>query len=75
MPAPKERRQARAFLGAQGFVNGAKISPAEFADAADETGLAFAKLLELLATIAMGTQGQGPAPIATRIAMEGKGPA
>lgn len=64
---PKEVRQARAYLGSKG-VKRQDMSARDFADGAAEINQSFDKTLELVATLQMGGQGQGPAPVAAKIA-------
>lgn len=66
MPAANaDVRRASAFLSERGI---SSISPRRLATAAQELGKTFAAVLELIMTLRSGGQGQGPAPIAERIA-------
>lgn len=68
----EDARRARAFLHKRGF-NTAAMPARSFAAAAEETGRSYKDMLGVVAALQLETQGQGPAPIATKIAMEGKG--
>jgi len=57
---------ARDLIEAKGVSR--QVKPRQLARAAEETGASLADTLRLLAALYMGGQGQGPAPIATRIA-------
>lgn len=71
-PLPRETRQARAFLVGRGL-GPSDLSPADFAGASKELGKGFGDTLKLVAALAMGGQGCGPAPIAEAIAKRGRG--
>ena len=60
-------RRARKFLFDH---NLGHISPRRFATAASELGLTFSKLLAMIMRMRGGGQGEGQAPIATRVAMK-----
>ena len=63
----KKVRSARAFLRRKG-IRTTDISPRDFAAAAEQRGTSFAETLRLVASLQLGTQGKGPAPIAEKLA-------
>lgn len=64
-----EVRAARDLLFQKGLLNA--ISPKVLAAAAKEAARSLPDTLRLIAGLYMGGQGQGPAPVAERLAMVG----
>lgn len=67
MAKPVDVRKARAFLSNRG-VKSKHVSPLKLAQASEELGKSFSETLALLRQLMMAGQGQGPAPIAQKIA-------
>jgi hypothetical protein len=64
---PKDIRKARAYLHKHG-ISSKEVPPHLFAATAKKTGKTFSDLLKTIARLMNQGQGEGEAPIATRIA-------